>query len=99
MTSVVRGFRKDLRTNGGPYSRLMPYVMTVRMKSGATAVQVVWSSRRGALERSSTWDRRITRPNWSPRRPTVTPASYPTPKRLSALRGKVAAQSGYREVI
>ena len=28
----------------------MPYVRTVKTKSGATAVQVVWSSRRGSRE-------------------------------------------------
>ena len=34
-------------TNGGPQSGLGPYVRTVKTKSGATAVQVVYLPRRG----------------------------------------------------
>jgi hypothetical protein len=37
-----------LRTRRGPESGLVPYVRTVKTTSGATAVQVVWSSRRGS---------------------------------------------------
>jgi hypothetical protein len=40
----------NLRTNGGLESGLVPYVRTVKTKSGATAVQVVYSSRRGSRE-------------------------------------------------
>jgi len=32
----------------GPYVGRVPYVRTVKTKSGATAVQIVWSSRRGS---------------------------------------------------
>src|SRR5581483_9898984 len=47
----VPGSREaDLRTNDGAQSGPVPYVRTVKTKSGATAVQVVWSSRRGSRE-------------------------------------------------
>ena len=46
---LIFRFRKPkLRTNGGPWSWRVPYVRTVKTKSGATAVQVVWSSQRGS---------------------------------------------------
>jgi hypothetical protein len=36
------------RASGGPYSGLVPCVRTVKTKSGATVVQVVFSSRQGS---------------------------------------------------
>ena len=39
----------------------MPYVRTVKTSSGATAVQIVYFSRRGSA-RSSTWGRRTAAP-------------------------------------
>ena len=47
-----------LRTNGGPQSGLGPYVRTVKTKSGATAVQVVYV--RGGGSRSAVASLRTT---------------------------------------
>jgi hypothetical protein len=38
----------NLRTKSGPYAALVAYVRTVKTASGAIAVQIVWSSRRGS---------------------------------------------------
>lgn len=38
----------DLCTSGASYSALVAYVRTVKTSSGATAVQIVWSTRRGS---------------------------------------------------
>jgi hypothetical protein len=47
----------NLRGGRGPWGGLVPYMRTVKTTSGATAVQVVWSSRRGSREllSGSTW--------------------------------------------
>ena len=42
-----RGWR-DLRTKSGSSGAVVAYVRTVTTASGATAVQIVWSSRRGS---------------------------------------------------
>ena len=39
---------RNLRTNRGSYGAAVAYVRTVKTASGATAVQIVWSSRRGS---------------------------------------------------